>query len=147
MPYKVPVTGSGGYLRAVFGGIIVQPTTDTFGQTEVSDFDIVTYSLSPFLCGSYWTPVFLAIMYMQPGSIGNSKSLRFALDQRGMEVMLLLFAPWVNSSETHFINLLKRLHRIKHQLSQAVAKLERHPCIVFSSSTFSPPRLYLLSLG
>lgn len=105
-----------GCLRDVFGGIIVQPTTDTFGQTEVSDFDIVTYSLSPFLCGFYWIPVFLAIMYKQLGNTGISKSVRFALDQRGMELMLLVFVPWVNSSETHFINLLKRPHRIKHQL-------------------------------
>ena len=55
-------------------------------------------------------------MYKQLGNTGISKSVRFALDQRGMELMLLVFVPWVNSSETHFINLLKRPHRIKHQL-------------------------------
>lgn len=55
---------------------------------------ILSLTLSPFLCGFYGTPVFMAIMYKQRGgNTGNSKSVRFPLDQRGDGNVLLVFAP------------------------------------------------------
>lgn len=129
----------------MFGGIIVQPTTDdTFGQTEVSDFDIVTYSSSPFLCGFYGTQSSWQSCINSYVETRNSKSGRFPLDQRGMELMLLIFAPWVNSSETHFINLLQKAPQNQTPVTRAVAKLETHLRIVFSSFTVSSQPLPLI---